>query len=497
MRISTKLSVALALTSAFILSAYGVRQLLQEEADLQASAEHELKLLATAMQVAVENAWRDGQPADVREILESLELKDSAVDVLVFGADGHLAASSWGSGPAEQIAVPAVAQAAQANRPVTRFEGPRGLSYLVVALPLRSDSGARLGMLAVVRPLETLRQDLRATAYSTVLTIATVLATLIAVAWLLIQLHVRRPLSSLLTAIHSVRAGDLTASATESRDELGQIAMAFNAMVRELQTAQRKAAEETEARHDVEAGLARIDKLVTLGQLSAGLAHEIGSPLQVLNGRARALAARADVPADIRRTAEILAEQSDRITTIVEQLMSFARKKAPHMAPAHLGSAIAKVVELLEPEARRRGVRLSLSVEENLPSVPADAEQAQQVAMNLLTNALRATPKEGQVKVRVARATFSAQAGAAKQPSVSVTIENSGPVIAAQSLERIFEPFFTTWQDAGGTGLGLAVVRTIVTEHGGAVSVISDEINGTIFTAHFPQQGRGLKELVA
>lgn len=486
-RISTKLAVTLAVTSALILCAYGARQLLQEKGDLQASAEHELRLLGVAIQVAVENALRDQQAADVREILESLELRDSAVDVLIFEPDGRVSMNSWGSAPSTGLVAPLVPEVIRTRRPIVRFLGPTGLSQLVAVMPLRADDGSVIGVAAVVRPLEALRHDLEATAVSILSAIASVFAALIVVTWLLIQLYLRRPLASLVGAIRAVRRGDLGAAAAQERsDELGEIAAEFNAMVRELRTAQQRAAEEIEARRKVEAGLARVDKLVTLGQLSAGLAHEIGSPLQILNGRARALAARPDVSADVRRTAEILAEQSDRITSIVEQLLSFARRKAPHLAETDLAAEVAKIVELLAAEARRRGVQLSLSVDAELPATPADGEQVQQVAMNLLTNALRATPPGGRVCVTVAASSFVSPVAARSEPSVSFTIENTGPGIAPELMPRIFEPFFTTWQDAGGTGLGLAVVKAIVTEHRGAVSVASDPDRGTRFTVHFP-----------
>jgi signal transduction histidine kinase len=236
-------------------------------------------------------------------------------------------------------------------------------------------------------------------------------------------------------------------------------------------------------------GLQRLDKLATVGQLSAGLAHEIGSPLQILGGRARQLATRHDLPADVQRSARILEEQADRIANIVERLLGVARRKSAHMGHVDLGAAVAAVVELFEPEARRCGVTLEFEHAEALPRIVADPDQAQQVAMNLLTNALRATPRGGRVRVALVPSFFPSADGETRRASVALAVEDNGRGMSDEVRARIFEPFFTTGADAGWTGLGLAIVKAIVDEHGGTISVASEVGSGTRVTAHFPVAG--------
>jgi len=248
---------------------------------------------------------------------------------------------------------------------------------------------------------------------------------------------------------------------------------------------------EVERREAPEMSLQRTDKLVTVGQLSAGLAHEIGSPLQVVNGRARALAARTDIPPDVRRTAENLTSESDRITRIVEQLLTFSRHTVPRISETRLSTPVRDIVEWFEPEARRHGVRLALEDDESLPAANVDVAQVQQVVMNLLINAVRGTPQGGTVRVTLARASF-AVAGGQMQPSVSLVVEDTGTGIPDDLLPHIFEPFFTTRSDAGGTGLGLAVVKSIVDAHGGSITVTTRIGEGTRFTVQFPVAGAAL-----
>ncbi len=299
--------------------------------------------------------------------------------------------------------------------------------------------------------------------------------------------YVRRPLLDLVQTMRAVRAGDLSAKVSFQRaDEMGAAVSEFNAMVAELGDARRRLIAETEAREALEIALQRTDKLITVGQLSAGLAHEIGSPLQVVNGRARALAARPDIPADIRRIAEIVANESDRITRIVEQLLTFARHTTPKRIDVGLREPVRDVVELFELEARRHAVRLEFVCDESLPLVNADAGQVQQVVMNLLRNAVRATPRGGRIHVSL---TTQSPTGGQSEPSVCLAVEDSGEGIPDDVAAHMFEPFFTTRSHSGGTGLGLAIVKSIVDAHRGTITVTPRDGGGTRFALHFPLAG--------
>jgi signal transduction histidine kinase len=495
-RISTKLTLGLGLVSSLILGAYGFWQYAQERRDLTNTAERDFRTLAVAVQVAMENSLRDRQSADVREILDSLETGEPEIDVFVVDPNGTLTHSSnQAQSSASRDLIAELGEAArrvEANaEPIVRFEGPNGVTRLVGIYPLWRDADHLLGAVAIVRPLDALADDLHRTLRSTVTSSLTLIAAITFVGWLLLLVYVRRPLERVNLAMRAVREGDLRTTLPPRRnDELGQMMLEFNAMLRELDQARQQLLAAAESREQLEQALLQADKLITVGQLSAGLAHEIGSPLQILSGRARALAARADLPADVLRTARILDEQTARIAGIVEQLLSFARRKAPHMADIELGPPIGVIVDLLEGEARRRGVRLEYRCPAALPKVTADADQIQQIAMNLLSNALRATPRDGRVRVALAESSFTTPDGMYEQPSVALTVEDGGDGIPDAVRGRIFEPFFTTWSAAGGSGLGLAVVKSIVDDHGGAIVVASEHTAGTSVVVHLPSAGR-------
>ena len=274
MRIPTKLVLALAGASAVILGSHHVREFRTQERELTDNAEREMRVLGTALQVAIENALRDQQISDIREILEPLKLNDSAIDVLFFNPAGLFTSHPFGSRSSAELVREAAQEVTASQQPVVRILGPKENSRIVGIFPMRREHGADLGSVAVVRSLDSLRADLRSRAISTILSTLTLIAGVAGVAWFLVHLYVRRPLVKLMVAMKEVRAGNLTATVSVERtDEVGVLTAEFNSMVHELETARRHLIEATESREALQAGLRRVDKLATLGQLSAGLAH--------------------------------------------------------------------------------------------------------------------------------------------------------------------------------------------------------------------------------
>jgi signal transduction histidine kinase len=231
--------------------------------------------------------------------------------------------------------------------------------------------------------------------------------------------------------------------------------------------------------------LQELDKLATLGQLSAVVAHEIGSPLQILEGRARALARNPHDPKATRRIAEIALEQVGRITRIVSQLLTMTRRRSPKRRAIDPVAPVRAVLELLELEARRRRVSLSLVDDGAPPSALLDGDQVQQVVLNLVTNALDAAPASGHVWVRLSQGVFRRAEASAPTPTFRLSVRDDGPGFLESQRGQLFEPFFTTKAERGGTGLGLAVVKSIVEDHRGRIEVSSFP-GGTEFVVDLP-----------
>jgi signal transduction histidine kinase len=287
--------------------------------------------------------------------------------------------------------------------------------------------------------------------------------------------------------MRQVRVGDLRSFViAERRDEIGEVASEFNLMVSELSKARETLEKEHANRLHLELALRQADKLVTIGQLAATLAHEIGSPLQVITGRARALLERAYDRERIQRHAEVIAVQGERIAAIVEQLLGYARRCPPETAQTDLGKLVQSVVDLVDLEARQAQVTIGLSVAPDLPAIVCDPSSIQQVTFNLLHNALAATGTGGHIEVSVGRDSYVLGERGAAIPSVFLEVSDNGRGIPEENLSRIFEPFFTTRADDRGTGLGLAVVKSVVDEHGGRINVKSLVGQGSKFRVDLP-----------
>jgi signal transduction histidine kinase len=306
----------------------------------------------------------------------------------------------------------------------------------------------------------------------------------------------------LVRATLALGRGQLTERiALRRRDEIGQLASAFNRMAAELQAAQERTHTEAEGRLDAERRLQQAQKLAALGRLASEVAHEIGTPLSIISGRTEVIQKKLPPDHPLARDAGTVMRQVERISGILRQLLDYARPRRLARNPLPAGPVFNRVVELLDPIAGRRQVRLVAQAPGALPPILADADQLQQVLLNLVTNALDATPAGGQVRLTAGNAEFGAtppaedrlriSRGRIPQPCVTLRVDDTGCGIPPERLEKIFEPFFSTKERAGGTGLGMAIVEDIVRAHGAAIEIESAEGRGTTIWLRWPTATAG------
>ena len=488
--ISTKMSLSLSVMALLLFGAFGLYQVRTEARDLRIAAEREITLLGRSLQVAAENALRDRQLDDIQETLEKLETIQANVEILFYDPGGEVITTSGGSEVSDPLFEQVLREAVNSSRSTLRFDPADDPVRAVLGVPLLSDDGDLIGRMVVVRPLDDLRRDLAATKRGIVLSVGMFVLITAILSIMLGSTYIGRPLGRMMQAMSRVRHGDFTSSLPVlGLDEVGRLTEEFNIMLRKLKLARQELEEEGEAKRRLERVLQQADKLVTIGQLSAGLAHEIGSPLQVLNGRARALLASHHNPDETRRNAEILVTQTDRIAKIVDQLLQVTRRRTPQVEAVDLTATVRTVADLMQVEAKRRQVSLSVASDPATPVVQGDANGLQQVALNLVANALVATPASGRVTVTLGRSELASATSSEPQPAAQLVVEDTGCGIAAADRERIFEPFFTTRAAEGGTGLGLAVVKAIIAEHRGSIRVDSTPGAGSRFVVCLPVGG--------
>jgi len=495
MRIVTKLSLSLFFLSAVVFGSYGLFHLRTERNDLRTAVEQETQLLAYSLQVAVENALRDRQIEDVHELLGQLERIEPSTYVRVYVREGRLIHSDSEFLPLAGTFEEILWHAANSGESQLLFYPQLNPAFIAASLPLAEVGTSGGGSLVVVRSLAEMQRDLRATERDIWVSLLSFVVLTTVLCLVLGRVYITRPLRRLGTAMRRFRSGVPPGPLPiEHRDELGMVVEEFNRMVEELLEARSQLNAELEQRRQMQRTLQEADKLITIGQLSAGLAHEIGSPLQVLHGRAHALAACAERPEEVRRYADILIAQTDRIARIVQQLLRFARRRPPVSTCTDLMSAVRDVIDLLQHEAHRLKVELRFSCEP-LPPVRVDSDGMQQIILNLVANALAATSAGGVVAVDLRAASMSTSRG--EVSALRLTVEDSGSGISSDHLPHLLEPFLTTRSECGGTGLGLAVVKTIATKNGGSVMARSQRGVGSVFTIYLPFAESGLPEEAA
>lgn len=352
--------------------------------------------------------------------------------------------------------------------------------------------------LEVAAPASFLQQRLAGTLRTTAFAFLTASIITAGVVLLTSRWLVGRPLERIVEHIDTIGKGDLSTPLEFKRnDELGDVARALNSMGHQLAEQREQVQNETERRVAAVEQLQHADRLQTVGRLSAGLAHEIGTPLNVISGRAELIASRSLPEETVIASAHTIKSQSDRIGQLVRQLLDFARPQQTDMENIDCVALAQRVLGLLEPMASKRNVILDAPTGGNQHGVRGDRVQLEQVVTNLVVNAIEACEDGGKVSVGV-QLLATTQAGAVSGDTASgdfssgeaicvcLEIADSGSGIPSDERQHIFEPFYTTKDVGEGTGLGLAIVFGIVKEHGGWIEVDSAVGKGSCFRVFLP-----------
>jgi two-component system, NtrC family, sensor kinase len=298
---------------------------------------------------------------------------------------------------------------------------------------------------------------------------------------------VGRPLDLLRDKARRAGAGDFSRPLIlRQHDEMGELASEINAMCDRIAEANQRVADEAAARVAALEQLRHSERLATVGQLAAGVAHELGTPLNVVSARAELLLGGGGTPADAAANGRIILEQTDRMARIIRQLLDFSRRSGPTMGLANLEQLVRRTLELISPAARRAKVRLECETKGSV-FARLDQSQIQQVLANVFMNGIQAMAAGGRLRVTVSACRAHSPAGHREGDYLCVRVDDEGQGIARENLDHLFEPFYTTKAIGEGTGLGLAVAHGIVAEHGGWIQVESEVGKGSRFSIYLPR----------
>jgi two-component system NtrC family sensor kinase len=342
------------------------------------------------------------------------------------------------------------------------------------------NSGKLIGYLLVAQDWTDIDEDTRQRMLPPVGAALLVTALIAALIPILVSRYVSRPLAELSRRVLRF-SGAEEFGKTAAHDEVELLSEEFQRLDQRLTKAHEDLLERHRYELELDRRLQRADRLATIGTLASGLAHEIGTPMGVIRTRTELLLEGNPNPEKTHEGLEIILSQIERITRIVRMLLDYARSREPIRAAHDIRTIIEHVLKLVETEAKRRGVRILVESSNGPLRVECDAEQLQQVFINLAVNALDAmTPSGGTLRVST-----EVEQTDHHTPIVKLTFEDNGSGVPQQFQEHLFDPFFTTKPPGKGTGMGLAVSQAIIHDHNGEISFDSRP-TGTRFYVRMP-----------
>jgi two-component system NtrC family sensor kinase len=483
MRLARKLMLALVLAMFAIFTGRAVLRVRYETRLFDADLREHQRLVLLALKAPLERLLRDAGPAAVAASLREAEPQLRPAHLRWVSLEPGATGSA--RPPAERAALASGEAVVMEDRSSRRL-----VTYLALG-----NGGPALGAIEISDSLTSPRPALRDRVVEALAnTAAAAVGAMIVVSGLGFVL-VGRPLRRLAEKARRIGAGDLSGPLViEQRDEIGQLAAEMNQMCDRLAAAHRRADAESAARLETLDQLRHAERLSTVGKLASGIGHELGTPLNVVSGRAKMITSGEVSGVEALDSARTIAEQAERMARIIRQLLDFARRRGPQKAPGGLKEIARNAGALLLPLARKNKVALALP-DGAEPEITAsvDAGQLQQVLTNLMVNGIQAMPGGGTLRVEVERETAlpPPDCGGAEGVHCAIRVIDHGVGILPEHIAHVFEPFFTTKGVGEGTGLGLSVAYGIVKEHGGWIAIDSTPGKGSRFSVYLPgEEGR-------
>lgn len=349
--------------------------------------------------------------------------------------------------------------------------------HLTTYWPLQMDD--RMGGVEFSRSTEELQESHRITLWRTIILIVSLVSIGSLTMWIGGIVFVGAPLKRLIEKTRRMGDGDLTTPVhVASQDEMGELARSLNTLSAQLDSSLKQVANESQAKLDAMEQLQHADRLRTVGQLASGIAHELGTPLNVVTGRAELIGSGELSDEQVVKGAAAIQRESRRMTELIQRLLDFARRQPPQKIQTDVRKLVTDTADLLKPMARKQNVEIQVTHQCERCEAAVDPSQLQQVVTNLTMNAIQSMPDGGRVAIHTTNTDHE----------ISIAIADQGVGIRDEDLDHLFEPFFTTKEPGHGTGLGLSIAHRIVEEHHGRIEVDSRTDIGTVFTISLPYE---------
>ena len=460
-----------------VLAAAGYYSLHRLEYQIEMRMQEDIELIARAIRGPLEYALEHGQEESLAQALASAFRFGRVYGAYVYDEEGRRVAAS---GPREpRVGSRHLAELAAGDR-TGGYQDSGGKQVYSYFVPLSDSVGRNAGLLQLTREGSEFQNYIQRVRHQ-----ALILLILLSVLLLGIIVYghhrvIGRNLGLLVGAMARIEGGNRKHRAAFSGPrEVRRLAEGMNAMLDSIERSEQELEVHRKEQSRLETRLQQSQKMAAIGQLAAGVAHELGTPLSVVSGKAQRMLRKSDLPEPVVRVFREIRDAVQRMENIVRQLLDFGRGNQVRLRPMSLDDIAESAAAQVRDEAGRESVALTLSGSKPAPVLPIDSVRMEQALVNLLRNAVQAAAEGGQVRL----SWFD------NGDHLGFSVADDGPGVPGELRSRLFEPFFTTKAVGQGTGLGLAVAQAAAGDHRGRIEVGSSELGGALFTMSLEKPG--------
>jgi len=494
LKLGTRLTLYLSLIIIIVLSGYGYLQIYTRRDILIRKMKVEVRSIGQALKISLEKISLLREMEYVQELIDALGEDEKILGVLVYHKGKNLLFHSRYLSEGVEPFVDMIKKSIEEDQLQEKFGSYKSNPVFLYIFPLKNKKKKSIGGVSIIQNTTFMEEDIKNAKWTIFITVLVLIGGTVFLVLFIVKKWISQPVSALMDGVNQMAKGHLNIRIDLPRgDEVFELGQAFNHMAEDLKEAQEKIIQEADKKLELERSLRRSEKLATIGQLASGLAHEIGTPLNIISGRAELMQRKLENKEEIQKNLDLILLQTGRITKIIQQLLGFIRKKKPEKNLLKISTLLETTLDFIEHQIQRQKVKIVKDIKENLPLVMGDPDQLQQVFLNLILNALQAMPNGGTLRLSASFQWISKEGlGIDQQPYVEVGVEDTGIGMEKETIQNIFNPFFTT-KDAG-TGLGLIVVQGIIQDHEGWIKVESEIGKGSLFKIYLPAMASTLLE---
>jgi len=488
LKLGTKLTLSLSLIILVVLSGYGTLHILSRRDILIRKMKAEVRSIGRTLKVSLEKISLPREMEYVQELIDSVEEDEKTLGIIVYHTGKNLIFKSRSLEGDIEPYWDLIKKSIQEDFSYEELGVYKKVHVFSYTFPLKDRRGRNIGGVSILQRTSFVEEDIKKAEWSVLITILIMIGGTLTLVHFSTRKWITEPISQLMGGIKNMAKGDLQTRIELRRgDELSELGHAFNQMAGDLKEAQDRIIEEAETKLKLERDLRQSEKLATIGQLASGLAHEIGTPLNIISGRVELAKRKLDDKEGVQKNLDIVLQQTERITKIIQRLLGFVRKKKPEQGNLNITALLEMTLDFLDHEIQKQKVKVVRETEDPLPSVMGDPDQLQQVFLNIVLNAIQSMPEGGTLHLSASTQVTSKEGlEDGQRRYVVVKVQDTGMGMEREVMDNIFNSFFTTKEKDKGTGLGLTVSQGIVQDHEGWIEVESETGKGSLFKIYLP-----------